>query len=159
MSMEFKIRPGDRAVLRKIDEGDRRVRRGIRQGWFAVGRDWKATTSQEILRRPKSGRVYLVRGPSGRRRRHVASAPGETHANLSGALRRSLSWKAHGHEELEVGYGVSTTGRNQMPPYGPRLEFGGGNIEARPSVLHGIEAVQRNAERHLADGVAKELAK
>lgn len=161
MSMTFKVNPGNRRVLKQIEQGDRRIRRGIRQGWFAVGKDWKADTNAEIKRKPKSGRVYMVRGPSGRRRRHVASAPGETHANLSGKLRRSLSWKAHGHSELEVGYGVAVSrgGRNAPPGYDPFVEFGTGKMAARPSVLNGINSVQRNAEQHLAKGVAREMAK
>lgn len=135
------------------------TRRSIRRAWFALGRDLKRATNAEILRKPKSGRVYVVRGPSGRRRRHVASAPGETHANLFGSLRRSLSWKVHGTRSLEFGYGVSTTARNVMPEYGPHVELGTENMEARPSLWNGIKATQRNAEQHFEEMWRRELGR
>ena len=127
----------------------------IRQGWFALGKDLKAEASREILRKPKRGRTYIRRTKSGRRRRHVASAPGETHANFEGRLRRSLSWKVMGSDQMDFGYGVSTTSANSMPRYGPFVEFGTRFMEERPSLLNAINATQRNAVQHFEAAFAK----
>lgn len=147
-----------RDVMRRLKQGDKRIKRGIRKGWFRVGRDWKSEANQATLQKPKGGRVYFVRGPSGRRRRHVASAPGESHANLKGDLRKSLSWKVRGSDELDVGYGVA--GR-EAPDYAGAIEFGKTNrpntIEPRPTIQNAVDKVSRNAEQALADAVEAEM--
>ncbi len=144
-------RRGKRVLLMARDV-ELLTRRSIRHGWFALGADLKRTANKEILRKPKSGRVYYVRGPSGRRRRHVASAPGETHANLSGALRKSLSWKVRGHHQLEFGYGVDDAGlgKQNAPPWA-QIEFGWGRVKARPSLQISIKATNRNAIKYFTE--------
>ena len=159
--MSIEVTAG-RDVLRRLRNGDKLIRRGIRQGWYAVGDDWKSEANREILRKPKGGRVYIIRTAGGRTRRHTASAPGETHANLTGALRKALSWKVRGNgTELDVGYAVA--GKTEAPPYAHAIEFGKTNapntIEPRPSIQNAIKATQRNAEQHLADAVQRELEK
>lgn len=144
--MLLTIRPdrGSERAFARLRGVDRVAKRAIRQAWFGLGRELKAEASKEILRRPKGGRVYVVRGPSGRRRRHVASAPGETHANLSGTLRRSLGWKVHGHLRMDFGYGVDS----QAPRYAPFVERGTRRMAARPSLRNAIDAVSsRSVER------------
>ena len=135
------------------------TRKGIRMGWFDLGRDLKSEADREIKRKPKSGRTYIIRSRSGRRRRHVASAPGETHANLSGRLRRSLSWKVHGSDSMDFGYGVSTTSRNQAPRYSPWVEFGTVRMEERPSLENAINATQREAEQNFERTIRTEILK
>ena len=64
----------------------------IREGFFQTGGQLKKYANEKILRGVKSGRLYRIR--RGKIiKNHRASAPGETHANLSGTLRRSLGWK------------------------------------------------------------------
>lgn len=141
-------------ILLEIENLDVSSRRAIRGAWFQVGRDWKAAANREILRRPKGGRTYFIRGPSGRRRRHVASAPGETHANRSGKLRKALSWKVRGAEQMDVGYGV---GSSSSPRYAPFVEFGTSRMEARPSVENAIDEVDGTVETHFEDALRREL--
>lgn len=143
------------------------TRRALRQAWFEVGRHLKSNTNKEILRRPKGGRTYFVRSrSSGKRRRHVASAPGETHANQFGDLRKTLGWKIRGDQGGEFGYGpapIKVPGSSSdllpLPAYAGAIEFGrlDGSIEARPSILHGIEASARDIEVTLADHIDREL--
>jgi HK97 gp10 family phage protein len=109
-------------------------------------------TSQEILRAPKSGRVYTIY-VNGHKRRHVASAAGETHANMTGALRRSLSYKATANE-IEFGYGVGTT---QAPKYSRSVEFGTKSMKARPSLQNGIEDQERDIEQCFEREIGKAL--
>ena len=147
---------GNREVFSKLEGLGNLTRKAIRQTWFRAGKDLKAEANREILRRPKSGRTYIVRGRGGRRRRHVASKPGETHANLRGDLRRSLSWKVRGTDRMDFGYGVSTTARNAAPDYA-EIEFGLGRVKARPSLKNAIDATQRNIERHFVEEMDRRL--
>ena len=150
--IEFKESRQNEKVYLKIKRMDESVRRGIRHGWFDLGADLRRTTSKDILRRPKSGRVYIVRGPSGRRRRHVASSPGETHANLSGKLRRSLGFNIRGWESMEFGYLRDT------PEYADFIENGTNKMEPRPSLRNNIRKTLRNAENYFDARIKKEAA-
>ena len=144
MALEFVQDPRNRLVFTKIEQIPELTRRSIRQGWFMLGRDLKQTASKEILRKPKGGRTYIVRTAGGRRRRHVASAPGETHANLSGKARRSLGYQVSGYQSMEFGYGVD----KDAPDYVGFLEDGTARMAARPSLLNAINATTRNAENY-----------
>lgn len=146
MSFKMEIDSRSRRVLVKAKNLKKLTRRSIRHGWFALAKDLKQTANTEILRKPKSGRVYIVRGPSGRRRRHVASAPGETHANLSGTLRRSLGWIVRGHTGMEFGYGVDKA----APDYA-EIELGFGKIKPRPSLENAIRETNRNSVRYFTE--------
>lgn len=112
-------------------------------------------TSAEILKKPKGGRVYTYRDALGRRRRHKASAPGETHANLSGRLRRSLSFKVRTNQ-LEFGYGVQKT---DAPDYAESVEFGTNKMAARPSLQNGIRSQRRNFQNNFEREISKKIRK
>lgn len=142
------------ARMRGIEQA---TRKGIRRAWFDLGRDLKGRANAEILRKPKGGRTYIIRTRGGRTRRHVASAPGETHANLKGRLRRSLSWKVHGVDSMDFGYGVSTTAKNQAPEYAPFVEFGTRRMAERPSLDNAIKATQREAVQNFERAITQEL--
>ena len=148
--IEFKENMRNNKVYLKIENMDASVRRAIRQGWFAFGHDLRDTTSKDIIRRPKSGRTYIVRGPSGRRRRHVASAPGETHANLSGKLRRSLGFQISGWSSMEFGY------MRETPDYAGFVEFGTKKMAGRPSLRNNIRGLTRNGVNHFNDAIKRE---
>jgi len=132
----FESKIGNKKAFNLIEQLKNKTNIAIRETWFSLGRDLKHEAEREILRRPKSGRTYIVRTAGGRRRRHTASAPGETHANLSGDLRKSVSWKVHGAHRMDFGYGFSTTDQNRAPDYDAAIEFGrkDGHIAARPSI-------------------------
>jgi hypothetical protein len=138
--------PNNRKVFVQIDRLEERTTRSIRQGWFKLGKDLKQTANKEILKRPKGGRTYIRRTRGGRRRRHVASAAGETHANMTGKLRRSIGWRVSGSKYMEFGYGVA---RGEFAPdYANAIENGSRTILARPSLRNTINSTQRNAERY-----------
>ena len=115
----------------------------------------RKATSDQILIKPKGGRTYTYRTPSGRRRRHVASAPGETHANLHGALRWSLGYKVNGANSLEFGYGVQS--KSPAPDYASAIEFGSSRIKARPSLSNGINSQVRNFQKNFQREIGKRL--
>ena len=150
---ELRINSRNRSVLLEATDFTGLTRRSIRHGWFALAQDLKRVANTEILRKPKSGRVYFIRLPSGRIKRHIASAQGETHANLSGTLRRSLGWQVRGHTGMEFGYGVSSpvgAGYNAAPIYA-EIEFGYGRVAPRPSLQNAINETNRNAERYFIE--------
>lgn len=130
------------------------TRRGIRQGLFSFGDDFIRTVNNSTLRQPKTGRVYLRRGPGGRRRRHQASAPGEAHANFSGTLRKSADYKIGGMTEIRVGY------LDGEPDYAGFVEFGTRRMRPRPTVqrsirenlINGANALEREISRAWEQG-------
>ena len=153
------IREGreNRKTFLAIQNMDQVSRRVMRQGWQRFGKDLRDEASKEILRKPKSGRTYIRRDRAGRRRRHIASAPGETHANRTGATRRGLSWKVRGSTEMEFGYGVI----HQRPAtaWSGFLEFGTMKMEPRPSLQNAIAARTRTALNHFESSLTKDLNK
>lgn len=144
----------NRKVYANIKGLKNAAHRSIRHGWFDLGQDLKKTASANILARPKSGRVYVRRDRAGRRRRHVASAPGETHANLSGRLRKSLGWKVRGASQMEFGYGVD----KETTPYAPFVENGTRRMSARPSLKIAVESTSRNADTYFSRRFKDEIS-
>lgn len=155
MATDFKmtINSRSRKVLVEATELRALTRRSIRHGWFALAKDLKQTANTEILKGVKTGHIYMVRGPSGRRRRHQSSAAGETHANLSGTLRKSLGWVVRGHTGMEFGYGVD----KPAPDYLWAIEFGyrKRNLKPRPSLQNAINATNRNSTRYFTERFGK----
>lgn len=144
--MSFRVReaPDGRLLFKEVKDLPSTIHQTFRDGFFGYMAALKKGASKEILRKPKSGTTYLVRTRGGKRKRHVASAPGETHANLTGRLRRSLSWKVHGWEKAEFGYGVSTNAQNKAPKYGAFLELGTRFMSPRPSLINAVKATNRD---------------
>lgn len=137
------IAPESKIELRRIIGLKPIFRRAARHSFFELGQALKKESDNQVLRTPKTGRVYFIR-TRGRRRRHVSSAPGESHANRSGRLRRSIGWQVSGFNELRFGYGV---GGEKLPPYAEApwgsVEEGtkGGQMEPRPTIQNTVEAI------------------
>ncbi len=148
------------AEFKKLNKVRQKTQQSIRQAWFGLGKDLEIEAKKEIKRTPKSGRTYFIRTRSGRVRRHVASAPGETHANLTGKLRRSVSWKVHGYSRMEFGYGVATVAANAAPEYDSWVEDGhdtrgGSRVAARPSMENAVRKIKRTTSQHFEKAMLK----
>jgi hypothetical protein len=148
MSFTVKSSPNNKKIFIGIEGMAQKNGRSIRRGFYFAGKDITDNARNSILRKPKSGRTYIIR-KGGRRFNHKASAPGEAPANLSGALRRSIDFKVQGWSDLEVGADT---------PYARRLELGGGNIEARPYLITAIEEEERNTRKHLEREIQKGMS-
>lgn len=146
-------RSENRRVFRELEETELRTNRAIRMMWFDLGDDLLSSAQREILKGRKTGRVYIIRGPSGRVRRHRASAPGETHANLSGELRKAAGWKVHGNGDMSFGYGLT----RGSPVYDEFVEFGTLRMEARPSLQNAVDAVQGNVQPRFTERMNREF--
>ena len=142
--MTITIDPSSRRVMMNIKNIHKLTESAVKKAAYTSSRGLMKTTEKEILRKPKGGQVYYFRDRFGRRRRHVASAPGETHANMTGKLRRSLSFKVNPNQ-IEFGYGVD---KNDAPFYGEFVEFGTSKMAPRPSLLNGINAERRNFQNN-----------
>ncbi len=152
MRVELLQNPNNFKVYAKLEGIEKFTKRAVRQGMFKWARDLKSTANREILSKEKFGRLYLIRGPSGRRRRHRSSAPGQTHANLSGALRKSIGWRVIGFDRLEFGYGVDG---KDTPDYAPFVEFGTFKMKPRPSIQNAINNTLSNAETYFEEELRK----
>lgn len=125
---------------------------GVEKAFWRIGKDLKREADNEVLHGRKTGRVYFRRDSIGRRRRHQASAAGESHANVTGTLRKSIGWRAQGLQ-LEYGYGAASL---NAPVYARPIEKGGRRVAARPTLQNSIDAQIRNAEEHLGAHVSRE---
>ena len=155
MSIRFVPIKGNAKVIGVLTGLGSLTRRGLRQGMFKAGRGLVGRASTDILHKPKSGRTYIRIDRAGRRRRHVASAPGETHANMTGAARRSLGFKLRGVRSLEFGYGVGTG--KDAPKYVKFLEFGTRKMAPRPSLQNTIKKEQGNMVQHFENEIGKKF--
>ena len=150
-SMNFRVDDGDAApAFKEIALVGARCDRAVRQMWFALMRDLFDSASREVLVGSKSGRLYRYRGMP-----HRASAPGQSHANMSGKALKSLSWKVHGSSGADFGYGVSVTARNAAPPYVDALEYGrlDGLMAPRPTLQNELDHVGAKAQAHFSDAL------
>ena len=155
MSFSFLPFRKNRKTIICLKDMSKRTRSGLRQGMFRAGQALRSEASREILKGTKTGIIYIRRTSSGRRRRHQSSAPGQTHANLSGELRRSLSYQLHGASEIEFGYGVSSG--NEAPDHAKWVEFGTSRMKARPSLRNAIRAQQGNLTQFFENGIVDEI--
>lgn len=102
--------------------------KAIRQGFYTSGKQLVADLNKD-MKAPKSGRAYKVyRGVSGKLKKpklHVASAPSETPAIITGKFRKSVDFAVRGNRTLEFGANESA------PEYAEFLEKGTSKMQAR----------------------------
>lgn len=159
MQAEVRIDPRSRKVIINIEGLRQLSTRSIRQAFYRIGKDLKATAAELILEKPKHGRFYWVM-IRGRRRLHQASAPGEAPANMTGNLRRSLDFEVVGADRLEFGYRENfdkSKGRGVI--YGRRLEEGDDKISPRPGLLLSVKRNERNAIKHFEEQLKRAFKK
>lgn len=140
-------------VWRMIDKMRPKTKTAIRKAWFSVGRDLKIVATAEVLRAPKGGRVYIIRSKGGRTRRHTASAPGETHANRSGELRKSISWRVYGYARMDFGYGFT----GDAVDYDSFVEDGTSKMDPRPTIANAVKTVQKSVRQHVERHIMNEF--
>ena len=115
----------------KLGKLNNNTKKEIRRALFDIGRDMKKD-ALELIDSPKTGRTYRIR-IGGQIVEHIASAPGEAPAIITGRLRRSIRYKVIGGNMLEFA--------SYDTPYAKYLEYadlinesgqGSKNIEPRP---------------------------
>ncbi len=149
MSFILKEDPGNRKAEFQIDNTIQLTKRGIRQGFYNVGKNLKASANKDILAKDKTGIIRIIRRGKVRRR-HQASAPGQTFANLSGAARRTLGFDVRGGSELEFGFR-----KNQETFYTKILE----TSLNRPALGNAVKKEQGNSIMIMEREAKKALTK
>lgn len=118
-----------------------RTRFGVEKALWKSGKDIHSNFNKQVLSKEKSGRIYFRKTASGARRRHRASAPGETPANRTGAYRKGFDFTVAGHHSLTVGDTVD---------YALYLETGTSRMAPRPGLRNAIDASERDILRNLS---------
>jgi HK97 gp10 family phage protein len=124
-----------------------KTKSGMRQGLFKFGTLLKKTLQADILKKPKGGREYFIRR-GGRRFRHIAAADGETPANITGRLRKSVDFKVSGSNRMEFGYDNSVD-------YGLYLELGTRKMGAKPGIKNAIDKNLQNGINIISNEINK----
>lgn len=151
MNIEINVGTTTEGVTFRLKSLQQLTRRGIRQGFFAMGDDFMRTLNRQVLRTPKTGRIYIRRTASGRRRRHRASAPGESHANRTGALRKSADYKLVGTTELRLGY------FDNPPNYDVFVEHGTRRMKARPTIQNTVRLILTRARTNMEREITRAI--
>lgn len=123
------------------------TRFGVERALWQSGKDINAEFNRQVLAKDKSGKLYLVR--RGRtKRRHRASAPGQTAANISGNYRKSRDFNVDGAHQLTIG---------NTAKYAGFLELGTSRMKARPGLANSIKASERDIIRNLSGEIEDAL--
>lgn len=141
----------NREIMLSLENIEDNTRRGIRQGFFRLGRLLQKNLTKEVGRKNKTGRLYSNgRTKKGRKRRHRASAAGETPAKLSGNYQKNIGYQIHGSESMEFGV-------RDGAEYAKFLEDGTKNMEPRPGVGNTVKDTQKDAQRFFESSVEGSL--
>ena len=125
------------------------TRYGIEKAWWRSGKDIQGEFNHQVLdKASKTGRIYIRRDKLGRRRRHQASAPGQTPANRTGNYRKAFDFVVRGWHELAVGNAAE---------YAGYLEEGTSRMRKRPGLGNAIQATERDVMRNLYGDLVDEI--
>jgi hypothetical protein len=143
------------------------TRTAIRKTFYDVGKTLVADAKREIDTQPKHGRIYKkyfgVKGRLKRPRLHVASAPGEAPAVITGNLRKSIDFTVG---NMSMTFGVDTT--RFKVKYGKYLEYGdlltfsgqgSPNIKPRPFISASYRKNAENIHRKFINAIDEAMKK
>jgi len=136
---------GRKVSFREFNDLDDDIQEVLRRGWILYLAAVKKRANTAILKRDKRGRVYKLKIKGGYRR-HKSSRSPQSHANMHGDLRKSLSWKVVNWHTGRFGYGISTNKSNPAPKYAPWVEGGTRRMRPRPSLHNSVN--REKAEPH-----------
>jgi hypothetical protein len=131
------------------------TRHGIELALWRSGKDIQGEFNRQVLAKGKTGRIYIRRIKGGARRRHQASAPGETPANITGKYRRGFGFNVDGAHQLRIGVEAIGTGSDSKYPL--YLEVGTSRMEARPGLRNAVRASERDILRNLAGSIEAKI--
>ena len=145
----IKVRDGsqNQKTLKFLYELPVELTKAIRQSFYTSGKELVADLNKD-MKAPKSGRAYKVyRGVSGELKKpklHIASAPSETPAIITGKFRKSVDFAVRGNRQLEFG------ANENAPEYAKFLEEGTSKMEAREpfkrTVMKNKDKIKRNID-------------
>lgn len=150
MTFSIEIGSNNAENISAINNLDRNMRRGIRKGFYAVGSQLNHTARSQMLEK-KSGELYRV---PGRRRKVRASAPGESPANRTKKLRRSLGFQVSGADSMQFGAG----GRSSGVEYATYLEEGTPFMQPRPLLGNAVNANEATIQNLFQSAMARSIS-
>lgn len=148
-------------VFNKLPKVRGQIRREVRSVVDRTTKSIAGTAVAKIMDPPKTGRIYRREtavsftgkgGPvaftayRGSTTEHQASAPGEAPATDTGGLAGSIDAKM---------IGPLTGAVDVHAEYGPVLEHGGENVEARPYLGPSVEEHRTDFRRDMAEAVRR----
>lgn len=149
MIFVFRAESDDRPVFRILKEIWPRTRKLIRQRNYRVGQDLRREAIVSTQRSNKTGRVYRFKG-----RAHRSSGPGQSHANRTWKLTRSIGYAVS--SELRFGYGVGPTAEPK-PKHAEWVELGTRKMAARPTLGNAVKNTRRNTIRTYQENYSQEF--
>lgn len=148
----IKVRVGTETAktLKFLYEMPVELTKAIRQGFYISGKQLVADLNKD-MKAPKSGKSYRIyKGVSGKLKKsriHIASAPSETPAIITGKFRKSVDFAVRGNRTLEFG------ANENAPDYAKFLEEGTSKMEARKPfermVVKNKEKIKSNIDTKL----------
>lgn len=117
----IKFSQKDSSAFDNLSHMTKTTQNNIESAWYLIGDSVTRLVDKKIISPPKTGRLYRAKRGS-RTISHRASASGESPANLTGALRKSVGSKGQGWQKMEIGAGSGTAGGGVQ--YARRLELG-----------------------------------
>lgn len=123
------------------------TRFGVEKALWRSGKSIRDTFNRQVLAKDKTGRLYIRRTRGGARRKHRASAPGESPANRTGKYRKAFDFSVDGAHQLAVGVAAIDNGSDgKYPLY---LEIGTSRMKPRPGLGNAVSASERDIIRNL----------
>lgn len=141
--------PDNKKAFESVIIAPRKTEHAIQLAFYKIGMNHIDELSRQMLKKDKTGRVYILRTRNGRRRRHRASAAGQTAANRTGRMRKARTFKLRGYDKMEFGIDGA--------PYAAFLERGTRKMAPRPSLGNSVEAQEKNTEGHFLKGLERAL--
>ena len=119
------------------------TRFGIEKAFYFIGKDLIGEFNRQVLAKNKNGNLYIIRRGKVRRR-HIASAPGETPANISGTYRKGIGFKVDGANQLIFGNNAE---------HAKFLESGTRFMKKRPGLGNTVKSSERTIIRDLSSNI------
>ena len=141
IKLDIKILKEGKEAIKSSKTIAARTRFGVEKALWRSGKDIQTEFRKQVLEKNKTGRIYIRRIKGGARRRHRASAPGETPANRTGNYRRRFDFSVDGAHQLSIG---------NTAEYSGFLELGTRRMKQRPGLRNSIRSSERNIIRNLS---------
>ncbi len=149
-SIEIVNPAGASSFFRSAENLAARTHFGIEKSLWKSGKDIIGEFNKQVLAKDKTGLIYIRRSAAGSRRRHRASAAGQTAANISGFYRKSVGFIVNQGTTPQLTIGNSAE-------YAGFLELGTSRMKARPGLLNSINSSQRDIMRNFTTDILEEL--
>jgi len=158
MSFSIKMDSSSNVALESFNIAQKGVKQGLRMGAYISGKQLTKFLKDEMTKKGRSGRRYLIyRGLGGRLLKkaslHQASSSSEYPAVISGNFRKSIDFEVKGYSQLVFGSGANGLAER----YAKALEFGTSKMSARKPVGRTVTAFGNKIQTNLTKEINKQM--